>query len=154
MPVLLGTGRSRNCAFMQIPGAGYKVNAAILRQQLEDSGGLRMWLMRGVQALLTQAAQTAACNRVHEIEERLARWLLMCQIRTQIDELPLTHDFLATMLGTRRSTVSLASGVLQKAGLITHKRGTIKIEDSKGLQAAACECYAAVEEEYTRLQLL
>jgi CRP-like cAMP-binding protein len=155
MPVLLGTGRSRNCAFMQLAGAGYKVKAAILRQQLvEDSGELRMCLLRGVQGLLTQVAQTAACNRVHEIQERMARWLLMCQTRTQSDALPLTHEFLATMLGTRRSTVSVASGMLQKAGLITHKRGTVNIENREGLQAAACECYAAVEDEYARLQLL
>jgi len=88
-----------------------------------------------------QGAQIAACNRLHEVDERLARWLLMSQDRIAGDIVPLTHEFLAHMLGTRRSSVTVAAGVLQKAGLITHKRGAVKIENRERLEDATCECY-------------
>jgi CRP-like cAMP-binding protein len=113
-----------------------------------------MCLLRSVQGLLTQTAQTAVCNRVHELEERLARWLLMCHERVQADDLPITHEFLATMLGTNRSSVSVAAGVLHKAGLIEYSRGHVQIEDREGLEKAACECYSTVHDEYVRLELL
>jgi CRP-like cAMP-binding protein len=91
---------------------------------------------------------------MHEIDERLARWLLMCQDRMQSNELPLTHEFLAMMLGTRRSTVTLAAGMLEKAALIEHKRGKVKIVNRKGLEHAACECFEVIQDEYRRLRLL
>lgn len=102
-PVVLGADHSPNRSFMQIAGHGYKVKANILIEQAEASSPLRLCLLRSVQALIVQTAQTAACNRVHELHERLARWLLMCRDRVQSDRLHITHEFLATMLGTRRS---------------------------------------------------
>jgi CRP-like cAMP-binding protein len=141
--------------FVQVPGAGYKISAAILMEHLsEPTGELRALLLRGVEALLIQTAQTAACNRVHEIEERLARWLLMCHDRVSGDHIGLTHEFLATMLGTRRSTVSLAAAILQKAGFIDHRRGQITVKNRAGLEETSCECYAAIRSEYERLGLL
>jgi CRP-like cAMP-binding protein len=88
-----------------------------------------------------QSSQVAACNRLHEVDERLARWLLMSQDRLSGDLVPLTQEFLAHMLGTRRASVSVAAGILQKAGLITYKRGTVKIENRARLEEAACNCY-------------
>jgi CRP-like cAMP-binding protein len=151
---VVGTGRSSNRSFIQLEGTGYSVKAKILRDQYESSPELRLSVQRGVHAFLAQSAQTAACNRVHELEERLARWILMCQDRMEADKLSITHEFLAEMLGTRRSTVSLAAGILQKAGLIEYSRGVLKIQNRQRLEAAACECYAVVRDEYLRLGLL
>ena len=92
-----------------------------------------------------QVAQTAACNRLHDIEQRLARWLLMTQDRLDSGSLPITHDFLATMLGTDRSTVSLSAGVLQRNGLIEYTRGAVKIVNRKKLEDSACECYEVIQ---------
>jgi CRP-like cAMP-binding protein len=151
---VLGTERSPNRAFMQIPGHGFSVKAKVLQEQCEVSSELRLRFQRFVQAMLVQTAQTAACNRVHELEERLARWLLMCQDRVQNDRIPITHEFLAMMLGTRRTTVTVAAGMLHKAGLIAYSRGNVTIENRKGLEQAACECYHIIHEEYARLGLL
>ena len=93
-----------------------------------------------------QIAQIAACNRLHEIEQRLARWLLMCQDRVASESLPITHEFLAQMLGTGRPSVSLAAGILQKAGFIENLRGTVKILNRKQLESAACECYKIIQQ--------
>jgi CRP-like cAMP-binding protein len=92
-----------------------------------------------------QVAQTAACNRLHDIEQRLARWLLMTQDRVDSGLLPITHDFLATMLGTDRPTVSLAAGVLQRKGLVEYTRGAVKIVNRKKLEDSACECYGVIQ---------
>jgi CRP-like cAMP-binding protein len=93
-----------------------------------------------------QMAQIAACNRLHDIDQRLARWLLMSQDRVDSEWLPITHDFLATMLGTGRPTVSLAAGLLQRKGLIQYMRGAVRVVDRKGLENAACECYGVVQQ--------
>lgn len=154
LPGVLGTERSPNRAFMQIPGQGFSVKAKVLQEQFKESNELRLRLQRFVQAMLVQTAQTAACNRVHELEERLARWLLMCQDRVQDDRIPITHEFLAMMLGTRRTTVTVAAGMLHKAGLIAYSRGNVTIENRKGLEQTACECYRIIHEEYARLELL
>jgi CRP-like cAMP-binding protein len=103
---------------------------------------------------MLQTAQTAACNRVHELPERLARWLLMCRDRVGEDRMVITQEFLAMMLGTRRTTVTVAAGMLHKAGLIAYTRGHVTIEDYDGLKKAACECYEIVHAEYVRLGLL
>jgi CRP-like cAMP-binding protein len=153
-PVVLGADHSPNRSFMQIAGHGYKVKANILIEQAEASSPLRLCLLRSVQALIEQTAQTAACNRVHELHERLARWLLMCRDRVQSDRLHITHEFLATMLGTRRSSVTVAAGTLEKAGLISHKRGHETIANYRGLIDAACECYKIAHDESVRLGLL
>ncbi len=155
LPAVLGTGQSSNRNFIQVPGSGYSLKASILDEYLSDgSSEFRTCLFRGVQGLLTQTAQTAACNRVHELEERLARWLLMCQDRMQSDRISMTHEFLAMMLGTRRSTVTVAAGMLHKAGLIEYSRGNVTILNRPGLEEVACECYSVIHDEYVRLGLL
>ncbi len=107
-----------------------------------------------MQGFLVQTAQTAACNRLHNIEERLARWLLACRDRMEIDELRLTQDFLGQMLGAPRTTVTLAAGLLHRAGLIDHARGVVTIRDRAKLEDTACECYGIVRDEFQRLSLL
>jgi CRP-like cAMP-binding protein len=154
LPAVLGTGHTPNRSFMQIPGHGFSVKATVLRELFEASRELRLLLQRAVQGLLVQTAQTAACNRVHELEERLARWLLMCHDRVQKDRIHITHEFLAMMLGTRRSTVSVAAGMLHQAGIIANSRGHVTIQNRERLEEAACECYQIVHEEYMRLGLL
>ena len=155
LPAVLGTGQSLGRSFIQIAGSGYAIEARTLLEEAQDvTGNLRLCLQRGVQALLTQTAQTAACNRVHDLQQRLARWLLMCHERVQSDDLSITHEFLATMLGTNRSSVTVAAGILNKAGLIDYSRGKVEIKNRQGLEEAACECYAIVHDEYMRLGLL
>ncbi len=154
LPVVLGTGHSLFRSFMQIPGHGFQIKAKLLFELLEASLPLRLSLLRCVQGLLVQSAQTAACNRVHELHQRLARWLLMCHDRVQVDRVLITQEFLASMLGTRRSTVTEAAGVLQRAKIIEYNRGYVTIENRAGLAASACECYQAVHDEYLRLGLL
>jgi CRP-like cAMP-binding protein len=151
---VLGTGRSPYRTFIQIPGHGYSVKAKVLQELFEASSEFRLRLQRFVQAMLVQTAQTAACNRVHELEERLARWLLMCQDRVQSDRIAITHEFLAMMLGTRRTSVTVAAGMLHKAGLIAYSRGHVTIQNRERLEQAACECHRIIHEEYVRLGLL
>ena len=153
---VMGSGRSpaQTQTYIQVPGHGYSVNANILREQFEASGALRLCFQRAMQGYLVQTAQTAACNRVHDLGERLARWLMMCYDREQSDRLNITHEFLAMMLGTRRSSVTVAADILQKAGLIVCRRGYVMIKDRKGLEGAACECYQVVHDEYAQLGLL
>jgi CRP-like cAMP-binding protein len=143
-PLGVGLRRGPYRAIMQIPGAGLRAPAAILEDLLRTNEGLqRVWhryvLLQGL-----QVAQIAACNRLHEIEQRLARWLLMCQDRVDSDLLPITHEFLSQMLGTGRPSVSLAAGMFQRAGLIENLRGMVKIKNRKNLEAASCECYRAM----------
>jgi CRP-like cAMP-binding protein len=154
LPGVWGTGPPTNRGFIQLPGRGFGVKVKIVQELYEQSGEFRLCLHRGVQGYLAQVAQTAACNRVHELEERLARWLLMCHDRMPSDKLPITHEFLAMMLGTRRTSVTVAAGTLQKAGLIEYSRGHVTIIDRKRLERAACECHSVVRAEYVRLGLL
>jgi CRP-like cAMP-binding protein len=151
---VLDPGASPNRYFMQIPGYGFRIKATVLRQLADTCTPLRVSLLRSVQGLLVQTAQTAACNRLHDLQERVARWLLMCRDRVQSDQILVTQEFLATMLGTRRSSVAVAAGTLQKAGIITTTRGRVAILDHAGLANAACECYQVVHDEYVRLGLL
>jgi CRP-like cAMP-binding protein len=122
-----------------------------LREQFGRGGALQALLLRYLQALLIQTFQNTRCNRRHTVEERLSRWLLTARDRVQSDELELTHEFIARMLGTRRPGISEAVGVLRQAGLIDSTRGHFTIRDPGGLEARACECYAVVCEEYTRI---
>ena len=150
---VLDTGHSPNCHFMQIPGYGFRMKAQVLRGLADTCTPLRLCLLRSVQGLLVQIAQTAACNRLHDLQERMARWLLMCRDRVQSDQILVTQELLATMLGTRRSSVTVAAGSLEKAGIISCSRGRVAILDHAGLADAACECYQVVHEEYVRLGL-
>jgi CRP-like cAMP-binding protein len=152
---ILGVDYTLNRKVMQVAGSGYSIKARTLEEVCaEGAGELRRRLLRAVQGLLVQTAQTAACNRVHALEERLCRWLLMYRDRVDTDTVPITHEALAAMLGTRRSTVTLAVGTLQKAGSIRLARGNIKVENRAALEATACECYPVVRDEYIRLGLL
>ena len=144
-PLAVGLNRGPYRAIMQIPGGGLRIKSAAVDGVLKDVPELRLILNRYVLIQGLQIAQIAACNRLHEIEQRLARWLLMCQDRVNSDSLPVTHELLAQMLGTGRPSVSLAAGMLQRAGMIENLRGTVKILDRKNLEVAACECYRAMQ---------
>ena len=143
-PLAVGLHRGPYRAIMQLPGNGLRIKSAVLEESLQECPQMRLILNRYVLLQGLQVAQIAACNRLHEIEQRLARWLLMCQDRVDAELLPVTHDFLAQMLGTGRPSVSLAAGILQRAGMIENMRGTVKILDRKNLEDAACECYRAM----------
>ena len=144
-PLAVGLRRGPYRSIMQIPGNGLRIKSDVLEQKLHEMPELRLMLNRFVLVQGLQIAQIAACNRLHEIEQRLARWLLMCQDRVGSEFLPVTHEFLAQMLGTGRPSVSLAAGILQKAGTIENLRGTVKILNRKELEAAACECYKTIQ---------
>jgi CRP-like cAMP-binding protein len=133
-------------AVVQITGDGFRVEVGALQSTLESAPRLQLMLSRYAAIRGMQVAQTAACNRLHGIEQRLARWLLMTQDRVDSGSLPITHDFLATMLGTDRPTVSLAAGVLQRKEIIKYTRGAVKIVNRKKLEDSACECYAVIQQ--------
>ena len=151
MPVFWGGGYSNNCAIVQLEGSGLKLNAEIFKQECSKMESLQKRLLLYTQALLAQVAQNAACNRQHTIEERLCRWLLSVCDCIGKDNFPLTQEFISQMLGIRRSSVTVAAGTLQKAGLIRYNRGNINIINMQGLEATACECYCIVKKEYKRL---
>jgi CRP-like cAMP-binding protein len=140
----VGFRNSPTRAVVQLPGDAFRISRKDLEASLAECPVLLLHLNRFAQLLGIQVSQGAACNRLHDIGERLARWLLMCQDRLGSEVLPLTHEFMAQMLGTRRSSVTIAAGILQKAGLINYSRGRVTILDRAGLEDAACECYAAV----------
>jgi CRP-like cAMP-binding protein len=140
-------------AISQIPGHALRVQVDALENVLRSTKGLQVAFGRYILMQGLQMAQTAACNRLHEIDQRLARWLLMCQDRVDKDKLLLTHEFLAQMLGAGRPSVSLAAGVLQRAGLIDNLRGAIRILDRPGLQESACECYRVMQDFNSELGL-
>lgn len=149
--VLLGTDSVPSRALMQIPGAGLRMTAADLQRALPRTPVLHKLLLRYTMALLNQIAQGTACNRLHEVQERCARWLLQTHDRVDGDSFPMTQEFLSQMLGVHRPTVSVAAAMLQKAGLIDYMRGQITVADRKGLEAASCSCYRIIREEYDRL---
>jgi CRP-like cAMP-binding protein len=144
VPVLVGFKTSPTRVIMQIEGVGYRILPKDLLAAMKTSPPLERSLLRYSQELALQASQIAACNRVHEVDKRLARWLLMSQDRIGGALIPLTQEFLAHMLGTRRASVTVAAGMLQKAGLISYVRGQLKIEDRERLENASCECYATL----------
>jgi CRP-like cAMP-binding protein len=141
-----GLSRSSVREVIQIAGDGFRMMGSALERILQSAPQLQMILSRhtGIQAM--QVAQTAACNRLHDIQQRLSRWLLMTQDRVHSGVLPITHDFIATMMGTDRSTVSLAAAVLQKKGIIDYVRGAVKIVNRRKLQNSACECYGVIQQ--------
>ncbi len=143
-PAAVGLIRGPLRAVEQITGDGFRVEVGALQSTLESAPDLQMMLSRYAVIRGMQVAQTAACNRLHDIEQRLARWLLMTQDRVDSGSLPITHDFLATMLGTDRPSVSVAAGVLQRKELIEYTRGAVKIVNRKKLEDSACECYGVI----------
>jgi CRP-like cAMP-binding protein len=147
LPVLVGFRTSPTRLITQGDGSAYRCSVDTLLQLLRQVPALEKELHRFGQKLAMQTTQIAACNRLHEVGERLARWILMTQDRIQANRLPLTQEFLAQMLGTRRASVTVAAGTLQKAGLIAYTRGSVTILDRKQLEAAACECYEIVQKQ-------
>ena len=145
----LGVGTAPMRALVQGAGTAWRITRERFQQELLANPGLRRIIYRYLYVLLTQSAQAAACTHFHEIEARLARWLLMTQDRAHADHFHLTHEVLATLLGVRRSGITLAAGALQQRGLIRYVRGNIRILDRPGLEVAACGCYAALIADYT-----
>jgi len=130
---------------VQIANGGTRAKLSIIKEEFNRAGELQQLLLAYARRLMRQVSQTAACNASHTAEERLSRWLLMCQDRIKSDELELTQEFIAEMLGTRRATVSVAAMVLQSDGYIKYNRGHIKIIDRAGLESFTCECYQALK---------
>jgi CRP-like cAMP-binding protein len=149
--VILGATTSNSETMCQTGGAAYRTSAAALKGVSEHAPVLRDFLRRYLHVFHVQVAQTAACNVHHELGQRLARWLLGAHDRSGVAQLSLTQDLIAIMLGVRRSTVSVAAGTLQKAGVISYQHGRITILDRAGLESAACECYEVVRREDRRL---
>jgi CRP-like cAMP-binding protein len=149
--VALGSDRSASAALVQIGGEFLRITLADFRVELERSRSLAEVVQRFAHALTNQISQSLVCNQMHSVEERICRWLLMAHDRVGKDELDLTQDFIAQMLGIRRATVTVVAGLLQKAGLIQYTRGHITVLDRQGLHAEACECYDMVRRETERL---
>jgi CRP-like cAMP-binding protein len=152
MPFILGMGVSGVRALVQGGGHALRMPAAPFRIEFDRNEPLRQALFRYTYALMAQISQTAACNRFHEAEARLARWLLMTRERVGSDEFRLTHEFLAHMLGLRREGVTEAATALKQRGLIDYRRGKIQILDARGLKASACSCYQVIRTVYERIQ--
>lgn len=154
LPILLGGKTMPGNTFIQVDGSGFRISAERLKSEFERPGKLRSHVQKYVLANLVQSAQNAACNRLHTIGERLARWLLTCHDRVQSNRMPLTHEFLGQMLGAPRTTVTLAAGMLHQAGLIDYARGHVTVKNREKLQDVACECYRVVRDEFERFGLL
>lgn len=151
LPAFLGGGSTVMTAFIQVPGNVARLGVPAFRKLCSESGQVTAVMLRYTQAFITQIAQASACNRMHPIDERCARWLLQTHDRVGRDNFGLTQEFLSQMLGVRRASVSEAAGTLQDKGLIRYDRGDISILDRGGLEEAACECYAIIMREYARL---
>jgi CRP-like cAMP-binding protein len=143
---LMGTKKSLNRVYTQIAGHGYSCHVEDARREFRLGGAFQSLALRYVQAQLVQAMQSAGCNAKHNIEQRLARWLLLCADRAHIDTFKISHEFLADMLGGRRPTISTAAGILKQKGLIEYTRGEIRILDVPGLTKTACECYLIIKD--------
>ncbi len=138
-------------AVVQSAGYGFRLKAGVLMQEFNRAGPVTHLLLRYTQALITQMAQTAVCNRHHSLDQQLCRWLLLSLDRLMSNDLLMTQELIANMLGVRREGVTEAAGRLHKAGLIQYRRGRIKVLDRGGLEKRTCECYAVVKKEYDRL---
>jgi CRP-like cAMP-binding protein len=152
IPLVLGSDSMSSDAMVQVSGAGSRMETSPFRDAIEASPTIRQQMLRYVLAVFGQVSQNAACNQLHAINNRCARWLLTTHDRVNGDTYALTQEYLAMMLGVTRPSVSAAAGALQKAGLIRYSRGVITILDRGGLEAASCECYRIIEDEFTRLR--
>ena len=151
MPALLGGVISNRQFIVQSPITALRMNAALCKTAFDQNAAVRRVVLRFTEAVLDLAAQTAACNRLHLIEQRCARWLLMSSDRIHSDIIPMTHEFLSSMLGVRRAGVTTTLGELTRSGLIEHGRGHLTISDREGLEATACECYPLDRRRLERL---
>lgn len=147
----LGANSSPHQGIVQGQGSAMRIKASVLREEFKRGGRLQDLLLRYTQAHLVQIAQTSVCNRLHALEARLSRWLLMMHDRVDGDEFLLTQDIISIMLGAQRTGVTDAAGSLQKKGIISYSRGRLTILDRQKLEETACECYLIVREEYDRL---
>ena len=149
--LFMGGETTPSRAVVQSAGEGYRLRASVLKKQFERGGELQHLLLRYTQALITQMTQTAVCNRHHAVHQQLCRWLLLSLDRLPSNELVMTQELIADMLGVRREGVTEAAGKLQSEGLIHYSRGHISVLDRRRLEARVCECYAVVKREYDRL---
>jgi len=149
--LFMGGETTTSRAVVQSAGHAYRLKAQLLKNAFLHAGPMQRLLLRYTQALLTQMAQTAVCNRHHSVDQQLCRWLLLSLDRLDSNELTMTQELIANMLGVRREGVTEAAGKLQQAGLIRYSRGKITVVDRAGLEARACECYAVVKKEFDRL---
>jgi CRP-like cAMP-binding protein len=150
-PLLMGASTTANVCYCQVRGSAIRIPADVFRELAASDAAFRQLLDRYLQAYVNMLGQLAACNRLHSINERCARWLLMTRDRVDSDVIPLTQEFLAMMLGTGRSGVAIAAATLQKAGFIKYTHGVIKILDRPGLEEASCECYDVARAQFTGL---
>jgi CRP-like cAMP-binding protein len=148
MPLLAGIDSSFVEAQVQMSGTALRMSAAAFNEEVEANAAFRRILLRYSEAMQAQVMQTAACNANHDLEQRLARWLLMAHDRAEGDELPLTQDFMAVMLGVHRPSITVTAGILQRAGLIRYVAGRITVLDRASLEAAACECHGVVQRRF------
>jgi CRP-like cAMP-binding protein len=149
--LFMGGGTMPNRAVVQSAGSAIRMKAKVLQDEFARGGSFQHWLLRYTQALITQISQTAVCNRLHAVEQQLCRWLLLSHDRVKADELIMTQELIADMLGVRREGVTVAAGRLQDVGAISYVRGHIKILDRERLEEIVCECYRVVKDEFDRL---
>ncbi|HYO63767.1 MAG TPA: Crp/Fnr family transcriptional regulator [Pyrinomonadaceae bacterium] len=149
--LFMGGDSVPNRAVVQSAGDALRMKTKVLQEEFARGGTFQRLLLRYTQALMTQMSQTAVCNRLHTVEQQLCRWLLLSRDRLSTDELVMTQELIANMLGVRREGVTHAAGRLQENGLISYVRGHITILDRPGLEASVCECYKVVKDEYERL---
>jgi len=149
--LFMGGDTTPSSAVVQTAGHAYRLEERLLKQEFNRAGLMQRLLLRYTQALITQMTQTAACNRHHSVEQQLCRWLLLTLDRLPSNELIMTQELVASMLGVRREGITEAAGKLQRAGIISYRRGHIAVLDRSGLETHACECYAVVKKELSRL---
>jgi len=149
--LFMGGETTPSRAIVQSAGHGFRLKAQLLKEEFNRAGPVMHLLLRYTQALITQMSQTAVCNRLHSVDQQLCRWLLLSLDRLPSNELSMTQELIANMLGVRREGVTEAAGKLQNAGLINYSRGRITVLDRPGLEARACECYQVVKKEFDRL---
>jgi CRP-like cAMP-binding protein len=151
LPAYLGSSTSHAQAVVQAPGSAQRMEAHALREHVGRTNVLKLLMGLYTSTFLAQQAQSTACHRLHPLEQRCARWLLMIHDGREGDSFPMTHEFLSYMLGVTRPTVSIVTGMLQRAGLISYRHGTLTVEDRAGLEEAACGCYKAIRHLYDNL---
>lgn len=151
LPAILSSDFHSFRVVTQVEGESVQVPTAVLLQQMKPDRSLDRLLRRYTHYRLRCASQTGACNNLHTVQERMARWLLMTHDRIGKDEFSITHEFIAELMGVQRQAVSVAAGALQGAGFITYRRGVLLVRDRKGLETASCECYEALKELYSHI---
>jgi len=152
IPIFMGGNTTPSSAVVQTAGLGYRLKANVLRQEFDGGGQIQQMLLRYTQAFSVQIGLTATCNRHHSIEQQLCRWLLSTLDRLPSSEVVMTHELVAAMLGVRRESITAAAGKLQRAGVLSYRRGHITVVERAGLEDAVCECYTVMKGQYSRLR--